>query len=90
MREGIGMEKGLVVSEKRLPPPVADYRPGDVAGMAAMVPDIINSAALQWDCERILGSAKCLQGALNCPGVSGGHNYLCTRCEKWQLFQRVR
>lgn len=70
------------MTEKRLPPPTADYRPWDVAGMADTAPDIINSPVPQWDCERMLGSAKCLQGALKCPGVSGrGGRY---RAKTWQ------
>lgn len=65
------MEKDLTVTEKRLPTPIADYRPGDVVGIADMAPAIINSPVPQWDCERMLGSAKCLQGVVKCPGVGG-------------------
>lgn len=38
------MEKDLVVTEKRLPTPISDYRPKDVAGMGDIMQDIINSA----------------------------------------------
>lgn len=71
MRDGTGMEKDLVVTEKRLPTPISDYRPGDVAGMGDIIQDIVNSAVCQWHCERMLRAAKCLQGALTCPGVGG-------------------
>lgn len=78
----MGMEKDLTVTGKSLPSPIADYRPRDVAGTADMVPDIINSPVPQWDCERMLGSAKCLQGALKCPGVGGGGGRC--RAKTWQ------
>lgn len=71
MRDGTGMEKDLVVTEKRLPTPISDYRPKDVAGMGDIMQDIINSAVPQLDCERMLKTVKCLQGALTCPGVGG-------------------
>lgn len=50
VRKGIRTEKDLVVAEKILPTSVVDYRPGDVASMVDIVPDIINSRVPRWDC----------------------------------------